>query len=70
MPRKGLWPGGGQRSVSTEALASQLGLHCVRFWAPQYKKDKELLERVQWRVTKMMQGLERLLGETTERGSH
>ena len=34
--------------------------HCVQFWASHFKTYRELLERVQWRVTKMVTNLEHL----------
>ncbi|PKU48909.1 hypothetical protein llap_765 [Limosa lapponica baueri] len=33
---------------------------CVQLWGPQYKKDMDLLDQVQWRATRMIRGLEHL----------
>ena len=36
--------------------------YCVQFWAPKFKKDRDLLG-VHWRATKMIKGLEHFLYE-------
>ena len=37
--------------------------YCVRLWGPQYRRDMELLERVQRRAMKLIRGMEYLCYE-------
>ena len=41
--------------------------YCVCAWGPPHRKDVELLDRVQWRHTKMTRGLEHLSYEDRQR---
>ena len=54
MPKESSSPGQGQ------AGSLRLRVCMAAGWAPQFRKDEELLERVQQRATRMMSGLEHL----------
>ncbi|GAB0185835.1 hypothetical protein GRJ2_001048800 [Grus japonensis] len=42
--------------------------YCIQLWGPQYRRDMELLERVQRRATELIRGLENLSYEDRLRG--
>ena len=42
--------------------------HCIQMWSPQYRRGVDLLECIQWRATKKIQGMEHLARRTGDLG--
>ena len=42
--------------------------YCIQMWSPQYRRDMDMLECIQRRATKMIQGMKHLFYEDRLRG--
>ena len=42
--------------------------YCIQMWSPQYRRDMDMLECIQQRATKMIQGMKHLFYEDRLRG--
>ena len=54
------WPAGQGRRFCHSVLVRPQLQSCIQLWSPQHRKDMDLLEQVQRRARKMIEGLEHL----------
>lgn len=59
----GSWDAFGKRFIPFLCPGEATLEFCVQFWSPQYRRDVELLEQVQYRAMRMIMGLEHLFYE-------